>query len=159
MKKSKLIVALAGVTVTLPLMAAEVTYRNDIAPLVQKQCAECHSAKADAPTLAEFKLDEKKYVDLKVGPRSDTYENLLMLIGYPDTGALMRRLDDGSNTPDKKPGNMYTKLGENDAERAKNLTIFKAWIGEGGWNLNRWSKKGEVAGVTKEQLDKLKLKY
>lgn len=159
MKKSQLIVALAGVAITFPLMAAEVTYRNDIAPLIQKQCAECHSAKADAPTLAEFKLNEEKYTKAKVGPRSDTYENLLMLIAYPDSGALMRRLDDGSSNADKKPGNMYTKLGEDDAERAKNLAIIKAWLGEGGWNLNRWNKKGDTPAITKEQLDKLKLKY
>ena len=37
--------------------------------------------------------------------------------------------------------------------------MIKAWVGEGGWNLNRWSKRGEVPGITKEQLDKLKLKY
>lgn len=28
-------------------------------------------------------------------------------IGWPDTGALMRRLDDGSSSIDKKSGNMY----------------------------------------------------
>jgi hypothetical protein len=54
---------------------------------------------------------------------------------------------------------MYTKLGENDAERAKNLALIKAWLGDGGWNLNRFNKKGDVPGVTKEQLEKLKLKY
>jgi hypothetical protein len=159
MMKLKLLAVLAGAAVALPAMAADVTYRKDIAPLIKAQCAECHAATADAPTLAEFKLDEEKYTKAKVGPRSDTYENLLMLIAYPDTGAFMRRLDAGSHTPDKKPGNMYTKLGENDAERAKNLAVIKAWLGDGGWHLNRFNKKGDVPGVTKEQLEKLKLKY
>jgi len=40
-----------------------------------------------------------------------------------------------------------------------NLKIVKLWVGEGGWNLNRWDKKGDVPGITKEQVDKLKLKY
>ena len=87
------------------------------------------------------------------------FPDQLQLIVYTDTGAFMRRLDDGANTADKKPGNMYKYLGETDAERAKNLVMIKSWVGEGGWNLNRWAKRGEVPGITKEQLDKLKLKY
>lgn len=35
----------------------------------------------------------------------------------------------------------------------------EAWVGDGGWNLNRWEPRGAVPAVTKEQLDKLKLKY
>jgi hypothetical protein len=162
MMKLKLSAVLAGAVVALPVMAADVTYRNDIAPLIKAQCAECHAAAADAPTLAEFKLDEEKYTKAKVGPRSDTYENLLMLIGYPDSGALMRRLDDGtSQYAGGKPGNMYKYLCEkgNDAECAANLKVLKAWVGEGGWNLNRFNQKGDVPGITKEQMGKLKLKY
>ena len=72
----------------------------------------------------------------------------------------MRRLDDGSSPlAGGKPGNMYKHLGETDAERAKNLATLKAWVGEGGWNLNRWKARGDVPGVTKEQIDKLVLKY
>ena len=71
----------------------------------------------------------------------------------------MRRLDDGTHTADKKPGNMYKHLGETDAERAKNLVMMKAWVGEGAWNLNRWKVRGDVPGITKEQMDKLQLKY
>ena len=82
-----------------------------------------------------------------------------MVIAYPDPGAFMRRLDDGSNSPDKKPGNMFKYLGETEAERQKNLTTIKAWVGVGGWNLNRWEKKDAVPAITKEQLDKLVLKY
>lgn len=158
--KLKLISVLAGTVVALPAMAADLTYRNDIAPLIEKQCADCHSAAADAPTLAENKLDKAKYKKAKVGPRSDTYENLLMLIAYPDSGAFMRRLDDGTSPlAGGKPGNMYKYLGETDAERAQALTMIKAWVGEGGWNLNRFNKKGDVPGLTKEQMSNLKLKY
>jgi mono/diheme cytochrome c family protein len=148
---------LALAFVALPALATDVTYRNDIRPLIKAQCGECHGD--GAPSLAEFLLDQEKYKKDKLGPRTDTYADLMQLIGWPDTGAFMRRLDDGSNTADKKPGNMYKSLGENDAERAKNLALIKAWVGEDAWNLNRWAKRGDVPAITKEQLDKLKLKY
>jgi hypothetical protein len=152
-----LIAPLALALAALPALATDVTYRNDIRPLIKAQCGECHGD--GAPTLAEFLLDQEKYKKDKLGPRTDTYADLLQLVGWPDTGAFMRRLDDGSNTADKKPGNMYKSLGENDAERAKNLALIKAWVGEEAWNLNRWAKRGDVPAITKEQLDKLKLKY
>ena len=152
--------AAACAAFALPAIAADVSYRNDVAPLLQAQCADCHFAAAGAPTLQEFDLAKEKYTKDKTGPRLDTYENLLILIAYPDSGAFMRRLDDGSSPlAGGKPGNMYKHLGETDAERAKNLATLKAWVGEGGWNLNRWKARGEVPGVTKEQIDKLILKY
>jgi hypothetical protein len=155
--KPKLTLALACAALAVPALAQEVTYRTHVAPLLKAQCAECHGA--DSPTLAEFKLDEEKYKKAKSGPRTDNYADLLQLIAYTDTGALMRRLDDGANTGDKKPGNMYKYLGETDGERTKNLAMLKSWIGEGGWNLNRWTRRGDVPGVAKEQLEKLQLKY
>lgn len=39
--------------------------------------------------------------------RMDTNSHLACFAGWPNTGALMRRLDDGSNKEVKKPGNMY----------------------------------------------------
>lgn len=155
--RTKFLAAVVVSTLALPGLAQDVTYRKDIQPMLKAMCAECHGDKS--PSLTEFKLDEEKYKKAKEGPRIDTYEHLLALIAYPDTGALMRRLDDGSSTADKKPGNMYKHLGETDAERAAKLKTIKAWLGEGAWNLNRWSKRGDVPGITKEQLDKLKLKY
>ena len=152
--------AAACAAFALPAIAADVSYRNDVAPLLQAQCADCHFAAAGAPTLQEFDLTKEKYTKDKTGPRLDTYENLLILIAYPDSGAFMRRLDDGSSPyAGGKPGNMYKHLGETDAERAKNLATLKAWVGQGGWNLNRWTARGDVPGVTKEQIDKLVLKY
>jgi hypothetical protein len=155
--KRILFLALACAATLSPALAQEVTYRGQVAPILKAQCAECHGA--DAPTLAEFKLDEEKYKKAKVGPRTDNYADLLQLIAYTDTGAFMRRLDDGANSTDKKPGNMYKHLGETNADRAKNLALLKAWVGEGAWNLNRWEKREDVPAITKEQLDKLKLKY
>ncbi len=163
--KLKLLAFAVCAAIALPAMAADVTYRKDIAPMLKKYCAECHSPAADSPSMADFNLDQKKYVDEKIGPRSDTYEHLLMLIVYPSTGAFMRRLDDGTHPISKgKPGNMYKYLCEkdntdNNAECAANLKIIKAWVGEGGWNLNRMKARGDVPALTKEQLDNLKLAY
>ncbi len=138
-------------------MASAQTYRTHIQPFIKAQCAECHGA--EAPSLAEFKLDEERYKKDKLGPRTDTYENLLQIVVYPDSGAFMRRVDDGTHTADKKPGNMYKHLGESEADRQINLKMLKAWIGEGGWNLNRWRPSGDVPGISKEQLDKVQVKY
>ncbi len=159
MKRLDLFV-LAGAALSLSAWAAEPTYRADVAPMLKAQCADCHSGDAGAPTLKEFELAKEKFTKEKLGPRVDTYENLLVLIAYPDSGAFMRRLDDGtSKFAGGKPGNMYKYLGETDAERAKNLAVLKAWVGEGGWNLNRWKVRGDVPAVTKAEMDKLKLKY
>ena len=155
LKKLIPVAVLAAVSVSAP--AADVTYTKDIAPIFKEWCAECHGA--EAPDIHAFKADEKKFTKEKTGPRMNSYDELISFIGWPDTGAIMRRLDDGKSTRDGKPGNMYKNLGEDDAERQKNLAIFKAWVGEGGWNLNRFKARGDVPAITKEQLDKLKLKY
>ena len=90
----------------------------------------------------------------------DSYERFIAFIAWPDTGALMRRLDDGkSKEAGGKPGNMYQFLGVTDEERAANLKLVKDWVGEGAWNLNRWEKRGDVPAVSKEQMDKVKLAY
>jgi hypothetical protein len=70
----------------------------------------------------------------------DSYASLAAFVGWPDTGALMRRLDDGANTRDGKPGNMYEHLGGDQVERQRNLALFKAWVGEGGWFLGNFDK-------------------
>ena len=49
----------------------------------------------------------------------DTYEDLMIFVNGKDAGALMRRLDDGKNTKDEKPGDMYKTLGGTDTERAR----------------------------------------
>jgi hypothetical protein len=136
--KLSLIASLACAAIALPAVAADVTYRKDVAPMLKKYCAECHSEKAGSPSMAEFNLDQEKYKKEKVGPRSDTYEHLLQLVNGKSTGAFMRRLDDGTSPyAGGKPGNMYKYLCEqdnkdNNAECAANLLILKAWVvGEG----------------------------
>ena len=137
--------------------AADVTYRKDIRPLWTQKCGACHGA--DAPYLGDFEEDKKKYEAAFKGPRMDTYADLIFYIGWPDTGAIMRRLDNGKNTRDAKPGNMYEYLGATAEEREKNLNLFKEWVGQDAWKLNRWKARGKVPAITKEELDKIKVKY
>jgi hypothetical protein len=155
--KRKLIPMLCFAIAPASVSAADVTYTKDIQPLFKELCSECHGA--ESPDLETFKKDEKRFTAEKTGPRMNTYTELISYIGWPDTGAIMRRLDDGKASPGGKPGNMYRHLGGDDAERQKNLAIVKAWVGEGGWNLNRWQARGDVPAITKDQLDKLRLKY
>ncbi len=85
-----------------------------------------------------------------VQPTEDA--NLIHCTGFPqpstvgpDTGALMRRLDN------VKPGNMYQHLGEDEQERQKNLAAFKSWVG--GWTTKRFD------ALTKEELASIKVPY
>jgi hypothetical protein len=137
-------------------LAQETTYSKDIKPLFESKCAACHGA--GAPTLAEFLKDQKKFEAAMKGPRMDSYADMIMLVGWPDTGAVMRRLDDGKSAGGK-PGNMYQYLGTTDEERQTNLQTFKAWVGPEGWALNRFKARGNVPGISKEQLEKILVKY
>jgi hypothetical protein len=158
MKRVSMTVAAFFVTaITFSAAADEVTYRKHVRPLFQEQCASCHGA--DAPYLGDFKEDKDNYVENDLGPRMDTYADLIFFIGWPDTGAIMRRLDDGKSTKDGKAGNMYEHLGDDDQERQKNLNVFKAWVGEDAWTLKRWKERGDVPGATKEEIARMKLKY
>lgn len=134
-----------------PAMADEVTYRQHIRPLWEAKCGSCHGA--GSPYLSEFQQDKKKYEAMSQGPRMDTYADLLFFIAWPDTGAIMRRLDDGKNTKDGKPGNMYLNLGTTEQERQQNLNLFKAWVGEEAWTHKK------PAAITKEELIRIKAKY
>lgn len=129
--------------------AAEVTWQKDIKPLFDKHCIGCHGK--DSPEHGAFAMDKKGFTDKGIGMRMDTYSHLIAYVGWPYTGALIRRLDDGTTKADKKPGNMYEHLGASDAERKANLAIFKAWVGS--WNVKRWND------ITKEELNAIKAKY
>ena len=110
-----------------------VTYEKDVKSIIQKRCASCHGG--NAPTIDEFEKNKEGFKQQKKGPRMDTYANLMTFVNGKETGALMRRLDDGKNTKDGNPGNMYKTLGGTDVERAENFLVIKKWIG--GWTLKR----------------------
>ena len=129
------------------LKAEELTWRKDIQPMVEAKCLDCHGS--DTPEYNDWRLlgDARK----ETGSRMDTYPHFMSYVVWPATGAMMRRLDDG------KPGNMYEYLGDDEAERQKNLKMLKDWLG--AWNLNRWKERDGVPGITKEQLEMIKAKY
>ena len=116
-----------------------VTYEKDVKKIVSAGCLSCHGS--DSPAIGEFMKDKEGFKQKMKGPRMDTYENLMIFISGKDAGALMRRLDDGKNTKDGNPGNMFKHLGKTDPERAMNLEIIKKWIG--GWTLKRKTEMTE----------------
>jgi len=132
MKHVLKVLAAAGALAFAAGAQAEVTYENTIKNLVGERCASCHAK--GAPTMEEFKKDEAGFTKKMKGPSMATYKDLMVLVNGADTGAIMRRLDDGTGAGGKK-GNMYNYLGKNDADRAKNLAVFKEWVG--GWTLKR----------------------
>ena len=125
----------------------EITYRKHIKPVFDSKCMGCHGS--ESPELPEFAKDKKRYKEMSKGPRMDSYTYLTSLIGWPDTGAIMRRLDDGKGTG--KQGNMYQHLGSTEDERQQNLKLFKDWVGN--WTLKKWKD------ITKEEMDGVKVKY
>ncbi len=147
----RLLIAVTAITLSgaCQALAADITWEKDIKPLFDKNCLACHGK--NAPEHGEFARDKKGFTEKGIGMRMDTYSHLITYVGWPYTGALIRRLDDGSGKLDKKPGNMYEHLGATEAERQTNLAVFKAWVGS--WNLKRWND------ITKDELNAVKVKY
>lgn len=125
-----------------------VTFKNDIRPLMERQCFACHGD--HAPTLDEFDADKEKYEAISQGPRMTSYEQVKVFITGDDAGALMRRLDDGTNTEDGNPGNMNVYLGSTDEQRKENLSLFKKWVGH--WTLKRSNE------LTREDMEKFDIR-
>lgn len=149
MKKQLMTLCLILVCAVPAAHAAETTWSGQVKPVFDRQCAGCHGV--DAPEYAAFKQDKDAWLKKGVGMRMDSYSHLLSFVGWPATGALMRRLDDGTGSKDNKPGNMYQHLGVTEVERQQNLAVFKAWIGS--WNLKRLSE------ISAEELRAVKAKY
>jgi len=142
-----IIAAFVIMMAAVPVFAGEaVTYEKDIKGIIAKQCIFCHGP--NAPTMEEFDRDKEGYKKKMKGPRYDTYGNLVVVVKGSEAGALMRRLDDGKNTKDGKPGNMHTYLGSTDAERSANLETFRKWVGS--WTLKRKKdlSKEELEAIT-----------
>jgi len=128
----------------------EITYSRHIAPLVAARCGGCHGKDA-APEYQAFKKEKEKWLAKGQGMRMDSYSHLISFAGWPNSGALMRRLDDGGSNKDGKSGNMYQHLGSTDEERQKNLALFKGWVGS--WVLKRWPE------ISKEELNAIRVPY
>jgi hypothetical protein len=141
-----LVAAWALAAVTGSAAAQSVTYENSVKKILADRCMGCHGA--GAPSLAAFDKDKEGWKKKMKGPRFDNYANLMILVKGSDAGAFMRRLDDGKNTKDGKPGNMYAWLGSSDAERAQRLGVMKEWVGN--WSLKRRKDltEGELRSIT-----------
>lgn len=152
MKKAFLAVIVLGVVLCFASIASseEITYRKHIKPLFDSKCRACHGSDA-APEYYAFKEDQNKWTAQGKGMRMDTYSHLVFYTAWPDTGALMRRLNDGRGVKDGKPGNMYQHLGGTEEERQQNLKLFKEWVGN--WTMKRWKE------ISKEDIDGIKVKY
>lgn len=124
---------------------ADVTYEKDVKKIISEKCLFCHGN--DAPTMEVYKKDEAGFKKVMKGPRIDTYANLMVVVNGSDTGALMRRLDDGKSIKDGKPGNMYSYIGGTEVEKAANLKVIKDWVG--GWTLKRAKEitQGELKAI------------
>ena len=125
----------------------DVTYQEDIRPLMESKCFMCHGD--HAPSLEEFDANQEEYEARNQGPRMTTYEEVKVFVTGDDAGAMMRRLDDGSNTADGDAGNMYNYLGRTDEVRQKNLSLFKEWVGH--WTLKRSNE------LTDEDMEKFSI--
>lgn len=137
--------ALAATTV----QAEEITWSGAIKQVFEKHCIACHGS--DAPEYAAFKKDKDVWLKKGTGMRMETYSHLISFVGWPNSGALMRRLDDGKGSKEGKPGNMYQHLGADEQERQTNLALFKQWVGN--WSLKR------LADLSKDELNSVKAKY
>jgi hypothetical protein len=146
------IIAAIGLTVLMAgaASAQDITWSNNIKAIVEKQCLTCHGPDS-APEYPQFKKEKEKWLAKDLGMRMDTYSHLVAFVGWPNTGAMMRRLDDGKGSKAGKSGNMYEHLGADEEERQINLAIFKSWIGN--WSLKR------LAETTKDDLTGIKVKY
>jgi hypothetical protein len=133
-------------------MAQDVKYRTHIKQVFDAKCLRCHGA--TAPEYEQFNVEKDKWLKQGIGMKMDSYRQLANFVVWPNTGAVMRRLDDGKNVQDGKPGNMYQYLGDTEEERQKNFSMFRQWVGL--WTLKR------LPELTKEEileLDKIRGKY
>lgn len=148
----KKVIAVIGMTILAASAAhaQEITWSGTIKGIVEKQCLSCHGPES-AAEYPLFKKEKEKWLAKGQAMRMDTYSHLVSFVGWPNTGAMMRRLDDGKGSKDGKPGNMYQHLGATEEVRQQNLGLFKSWIGN--WSLKR------LPETTKEDLSGIKVKY
>ena len=135
MTRTLLLLAAAGAMGALngPAAADSVTYENTVKKIFAERCASCHIT--GAPSMSEFQSNKETWTKKFKGPSMADYKSVMVMVNGTDAGALMRRLDDGKNTKDGKPGNMYNYLGKDAHDRAERLEKIKKWVGN--WSLKR----------------------
>lgn len=120
------VAALALAAGTGSAAAQSVTYENSVKDLLADRCGRCHGK--SSPSFADFEKDKAEWKKKTKGPRFDNYAELMVMVKGAQAGELMRRLDDGKNTADHKPGSMHRFLGKTDEERAQRFETMKKWV-------------------------------
>lgn len=133
-------------------LAQDVKYRTHIKQIFNAKCLSCHGS--TTPEYEEFNVEKDKWTKQGLGMKMDSYRQMVNFVVWPNTGAIMRRLDNGKNTKDGKPGNMYQYLGGTEEERQNNFSLFKQWVGL--WTLKRLP---ELTNQEILELDKIRQKY
>ena len=146
MKMSRMLAAAALAAFAGGAAAQSVTYENTVKKIFADRCAACHIN--GAPSMSEFQNNKEAWTKKFKGPSLADYKSVMVMVNGSDAGALMRRLDDGKNTKDGKPGNMYNYLGSNPAERSARLDTMKKWVGN--WSLKRRKElsEGELRAIS-----------
>jgi len=119
--------------------ASEVTWTKDVKPLFEKQCQACHGA--TSPDHGEFDKDKKGWAAKGIGMRMDTHTHLASHVGWPYTGALMRRLDDGASKTDKNRGTCTNTLEQRRRSGRPISLSSKTGLAPGIRNAGRISQK------------------
>jgi hypothetical protein len=133
-------------------MAQDVKYRSHVKQIFDAKCLRCHGS--TVPEYEQFNTEKDTWIKQGLGMKMDSYRQLMNFVVWPNTGAIMRRLDDGKNTKDGKPGNMYQYLGSTEEEKQKNFSLFNQWVGF--WTLKRLPEL-TIEEILK--LDKIRERY
>jgi len=133
-------------------MAQDVKYRTHVKQIFDAKCLRCHGP--TVPEYEQFNTEKDTWIKQGLGMKMDSYRQLMSFVVWPNTGAVMRRLDDGKNTKDGKPGNMYQYLGSTEEEKEKNFASFNQWVGF--WTLKRLP---ELTNEEILRLDKIRERY
>lgn len=97
---------------------AQVSYANDVFPILEKRCVRCHGGIDEGEVRLELSLNMTTYEGLMLG--SEYGE--VVTPGDPDDSVLIQMIEDG-DMPD-----------EGDPVPPEELEILRAWIAEGANN-------------------------
>ncbi len=97
---------------------AEVSYANDVFPILEKRCIRCHGGMDEGEIRLELSLNMTTYEGLMIG--SEYGE--VVTPGDPDDSVIIQMIEDG-DMPD-----------EGDPVPPEELALLRAWIAEGAQN-------------------------
>ena len=155
--KSKWLIAGATCAMATTVGAQDLTWTKDIQPLIKAKCGMDHGA--SAPRYEDRNADRKNFEAKKIGPRMDNYADFMRHVVWPATGSLARQPRRWDDRRVARRATCSRSSARPKPTGRRTSRRFKAWLGDGAWNLNRWEARDNVPAVTKAQLDKVKAKY